>query len=149
MNRNKRKLKLPSSKKVRLGLHLETRNIHASSVWQSPGPPKAWFYPVGCSLLRPFSAPTVPAHVCELQLLGKCWNKSQLLELSSALRKCLQWSSCIYWTFMEQFLMHLFSIPAVIHLLHLDFWACYSFPKLKCFLRSKISLVFKSKIGFL
>lgn len=46
----------------------------------------------------------------------------------------------------DQFWCVQFSRPTVIHLLHLGFWLCYSFSKLKCSLCSKISLVFKAKL---
>lgn len=108
-----------------------------------PYQPTALFYPVGCSQLQPLSS-----HNPSLCILtpkpGGILKKSQLLELSSASRKYFQESSCIYQICNYECIW--FSSPAVIHLLHFDFWLFYSFSKLKCFSCSKISLVFKAKL---
>lgn len=149
MNKNKRKLKLPSCKKVRLSLHLETLTIHPSSARQSPGSPKAWFYPMGCSQCSLSQLP-------QSQPMNVNSNSWENAGTNPNFWSCLQLWENVYrspvvftehsWT--NSWRIQFFT-PTVIYLLHLDFWPCYSFPKLKCVLSSKISLMFKSKIGFL
>lgn len=121
---------------------LETENTDPSPAKQEPCMPMARVYLVGCSSLS--QPPTAAVHASQLLLQGKCWSKFQLPELSVVSRTefwgpfVLTEHSCI-----------LVSSPTVIHLLRLHFWLSYGFPKLKHFLGSKISLVFKRKIGFL
>lgn len=137
MNKNKRKTKLPFCKNVRL-IYWETETIDHSSALGT-------LLPHRLLQLQPFSSHSPSLFIWTL-CLGKCWNNSQLLEQSSASRKYFQESICIYWTFMDQFRCIQVSRPTAIHLLHLDFWLCYSFSKLKCSLCSEISLVFKVKL---
>lgn len=118
MNKNKRMPKLPLCKKTIFGLHWRRENIDPSPAKRGPCVPKAKFHPAGCFQLQALSAPTVPAYASELQLLGKCWNKSQLSELSLAPRKYFQGFSCIYRLIPNA---SKFSTPTVIHLLCLDF----------------------------
>lgn len=95
MNKNQRTPKLPFCKKVRLALHLETEYgslISQERPWHAQGR----LTTQRLLTTQPLSAPTVPACASELHLLGKCWNKPQLSELSSASRQYFQESNCIY-----------------------------------------------------